>query len=496
MADSEVLDVAIDDLGSVKKNCFEDINFFSDLALPDVMVEPFPLYYVALWLNLKKAIEENNQYAIKKILRYVIGLPRGFCKTTFLKILIAWLVCHRYVHFVLVICATDPLAEAFLNDLDNILKSQNIERLYGKWDPVRDAADTKRGAHSGRMLIIKARGAGTAVRGINEDNKRPDFILCDDMQTKENDESETDRIRLFNWFVGTLLKTVTQKKAIVVYVGNMYSDHCILYLLKNNPHWISLITGCILESGESLWPALYDIEDLYESFIHDESLGKADIWFAEMMNDPVESSNSLLKGPFPLYNREVIPFPDASWITVDPAGYRKASDDNVIAAHYMIDAKNFIAEMDGGIWNPEQTVKNGLAMALRHEAGLIAVEAVAYQQTLVYWFKHFMTKLQIAGIEVVELKRPNNITKERFIRNFIAEIYAGNYYFLRDVDRVKFVWQATAFRIGKKDNKDDWLDCPAMGLEVRNQFASLLKTRKIIAVQGIPARVVGNNTPF
>lgn len=491
--DVEVHEIAAD-VTEARNRCKADFNFFAGLCLPDTMIYPFPKYYVALWILLVRAIEEHNVHAVRKVLRYVIGLPRGFCKTTFLKCLVAWLIVFDKVHFVLIICATDPLAEAFLLDLQNILTSPNLEAIFGRWDPAKDSADTKRGAYHRNILIIKARGAGTSVRGINEDNKRPDLILCDDMQTKENDESETDRARLFNWFVGTLLKTVTQKQSIVFYIGNMYSDHCILYQLKVNPFWTSLITGCILEDGTSLWPELYSIEDLYESFLHDESLSKSDIWFAEMMNDPVESLDGLIHGPFPEKNITLIPYPDASFITVDPAGFRIHSDENVCTAHYIIDTKGYVAEMAGGIWNPKETVQNAIAMAIRHDASLIAVEAVAYQQSLAFWIQHFLTEEGIKDISSVPLKRPTNKTKTQFIRNFISEIYAGNYFFLRTIDRAKFVWQATAYRMSKSVNKDDWLDSAAMGLEVRNQFSNLLAVRKRRQEQ--VARVRSNNTPF
>jgi hypothetical protein len=496
IGDHEIHDIPLA-LSEVKERAKADFNFFSGLCIPDVMENAFPNYYIALWVLLVQAIEDNNKYQTKKILRYVIGLPRGFCKTTFLKCLVAWLVCYGYVRFVLIICATDPLAESFLSDLHNILKSDNIEKIFGVWQPATDRTDTKVGAYQRQMLILKARGAGTAVRGINEDNKRPDLILCDDMQTKENDASESDRAALFNWFVGTLLKTVTQKRSIVIYVGNMYSDHCILYLLKVNPHWVSLITGCLLESGESLWPELFSVEDLYESFIHDESLGKADVWFAEMMNDPVESADGLIHGAFKEREYDLIPQPDAAFVTVDPAGFRAASDENVIAAHYMLDARYLIAEMQGGIWTPKQTVENGLSMAVRHEASLIAVEAVAYQASLAFWFNHFISKEQITGIQAVPLKRPSNKTKTQFIRNFVSELYSGNYQFLRAVDRARFTHQAVAYRISRTKNKDDWLDCPAMGIEVRNQFGNMLSLRIQAARRQLQsARVQGNNTPF
>lgn len=489
----EVLDLPLD-LGQVRQRARDDINFFSGLCLPETMRYLFPSYYIALWLSLINAIEENNKTNIQKVMRYVIGLPRGFCKTTFLKCLTAWLICHGYVHFVLIICATDPLADSFLSDLHNILQSPNLEKLYGRWDPAKDRVDTKVGIYQGRVLLIKARGAGTAVRGINEDNKRPDFILCDDMQTKENDASDTDSVALFNWFVGTLLKTVTQQRSIIMYVGNMYSDHCILYQLKINRFWISLITGCILADGESLWPELFSLEDLYDSFLHDESLGKADIWFAEMMNDPIESLDSLLKGPFPELLIQDFPNPDAAFITIDPAGFRTNSDDNVITGHSLIDGKGYVEEMDGGIWTPKETVSRGISMALRLNASLIGVEGVAYQKSLSFWFQYFLLEAKITGIEVVSIKRSTNKTKAQVIRNFIQEIYSKNYYFKRPEDRAKFTWQAAAYRIHKTKNKDDWLDSPSMGLDVRNEYGHLLTVRK---ASNRPKRsVVGGNTPF
>lgn len=491
---SEILDVQVNPHQALNKG-EKDFNFFAGLCLPTIIRFAFPDYYIAVWLLLVNAIETGQKDKIKKLLRHVIGLPRGFAKTTFLKILIVWLIVYDKVSFVLIVCATGPLAESFLSDVHNILQSSNIERVYGRWDPAVDQVSTKRGSYHRRPLVMKAAGSGGSVRGINEENMRPDFIICDDMQTKENDNSDTERAALFDWFVGTLLKTVDQFFATVMYVGNMYSDHCILYQLKINPHWTSLITGAILEDGTSLWPQLFTIEDLYDSFLHDESLGKADIWFAEIMNDPIDSLTTLLPNPLPTDILTVIPSPDAAFVTIDPAGYRDAADDNVVAAHYIIDGKGYIAEMDGGIWNPGQTAECAIIQAVTHNATLIAVEKYVYQASLAYWINRLMHEEGITGIEAVPIARLQNKTKEQHIRAFITELYSRNYAFIRQKDRSKFVYQALAYRLGKKKNKDDWLDCPAMGLEVRNQFIHLLGVRSNV-VPGSSARVRGNNTPF
>lgn len=472
-----------------------DFNFFSGLCLPNTIRFPFPVYYIMVWMMLVQAIEQGQKDRVKKLLRHVIGLPRGFAKTTFLKVLVTWLIVYDKISFVLIVCATGPLAESFLSDVHNILQSSNIERVYGRWDPAVDQVATKRGSYHRRPLVMKAHGSGGAVRGINEENMRPDFIICDDMQTKENDNSDTERAALFDWFVGTLLKTVDQFFATVMYVGNMYSDHCILYQLKINPHWTSLITGAILEDGTSLWPDLFTIEDLYESFLHDESLGKADIWFAEIMNDPIESLTTLLPHPLPMDTLTIIPSPDAAFVTIDPAGYRDAADDNVVATHYMIEGKGYIAEMDGGIWNPGKTAETAIVQAVTHNATLIATEAYVYQASLAYWIGRLMHEEGIKGIASVPIKRQQTKTKEQHIRAFIQELYAKNYSFIRAKDRSKFVYQALAYRLGKKKNKDDWLDAPAMGIEVRSQFIQLLGVRSNVQA-GQMARVIANNTPF
>jgi len=490
---SEPISIEVD-VNQAVKRCAIDFNFFAGLCLTNIMRFRFPDYYVALWVMLVKALEDGSPERMKKVIKYAIGLPRGFIKTTFLKVLVCWLVVHDKLEFILIICATEPLSEAFLSDVNMMLQSENIENLFGRWDPAVDNADTKKGVYRHHLLILKARGAGSAVRGVNEGNRRPQFILCDDMQTKENDESETDRERLMTWFVGTLLKTVDQFFATVFYVGNMYSDHCILYKLKKDQYWISLITGAILEDGTSLWPELYSIEDLYNGFLADESLGRADIWFAEIMNDPIEAATSLLiHGPLPADSHLLIPAPDASFITVDPAGFRKNSDDNVISAHYITDNKCAIAEMDGGIWNPQETVKNTISMAVRHESALIGVEEVGYQQSLMFWIEHFLTEEKITGINVVPLKRGTGKSKEQHIRLFIKELYEKSYTFLRPQDRARFTWQATAYRTGKNNNKDDWMDSAAMGITIRNMYSHMLTIRRHIKSN---SRVLGNNTPF
>lgn len=472
-----------------------DINFFASVCLPSVMVSPLPDFYIAIFHVLVNRTPEQ----FGKILRFALGLPRAHAKTTFIKILICWLIAYDKYSFIAVICATDDLAQNLIGDISDALGSDNMERIYGHWTRQlsMDNKEEKRALYHGRAVMLKAKGAGGALRGLNIKNQRPDLIFYDDAQTKECDESPTESLKFRKWLVASfkLIAPVTQApNRLIIYVGNMYSDECILYQLKNNPSWVSLITGAIKENGEPLWPQLHSLEELMESYFHDEAMGEADVWFAEVMNDPVSRTTSLLHAPLGTSPLEPGTIPDGVFITIDPAGFRDISDDNVITVHYVADGKGHVAFIDAGIKDPEQLIIRTLQLAMEHGASLIGVEDVGYQQTLLFWFNKYTNAWKLAGIEIVPLK-PHGRTKETRIRLFIAECYAGNYYLL-DGPKAMFVWQAMKYKVGAKKNKDDILDGCAYGLDVRNEYWHLVRNLKQSGAIAVDARVVGNNTPF
>lgn len=470
-----------------------DINFFAALILPVVMVSALPAFYLAIFQIL--VTRTNKQ--LGKILRFALGLPRGHAKTTFIKIIICWLICYDKMSFIMVVCANDDLAEALIGDISDALGSDNAEAVYGKWQQAltTDSKAEKRCYYHGRHVILKGKGAGSALRGINIKHHRPDLIFFDDAQTKECDESPTERAKFKRWLVATFKIIAPRGDRLIIYVGNMYSEECLLYQFKNTPSWVSLVTGAILENGEPLWPELHSLEELMESYFHDEALGEADVWFAEVMNDPISRATSLLHAMLPSSTMEPSDLPDGVFITIDPAGFRDISDDNVIIVHYVFDGKGNIAEIDAGIKDPEQLIVRSLELAFKHGASLIGVEDVAYQQTLLFWFNKYLEAYKVKGIEIVPLK-PAGRSKETRIRLFVAELYAGNYSLMESC-KATYVWQAMKYKIGKKDNKDDILDACAYGLDIRNDYWHLVKNLKRTGqfqIEG--ASVVGNNTPF
>jgi hypothetical protein len=380
-----------------------DINFFAALCMPEVCLFQLPKFYIAVWqILINRSPEDFN-----KLLRFALGLPRGHAKTTFIKILICWMIVYDKVKFVLIVCSNADLAELLLADIHDILCSTNITAVYGQWAEslAIDSSDTKKAAYHNRSVTLIARGWSAGVRGINIQNERPDLIFCDDVQTRKNDESPTERGSLLTELVGTIFKAIAPRgPRWIIYVGNMYSDECILNKFRKSRSWISMITGAILETGTPLWPELFSLEDLMESYYHDEELGLAHVWFAEVMNDPKNVALSLLPRPIPNSDQEEIVEGDGAFITIDPAGFRDASDDNVIAVHIKFDNKGYVVKTVKGIMDPSQLIQKAFQLAVEYGVTLIGIEDVGYQQTLGFWVNYFLREYGITGIQVVPLK--------------------------------------------------------------------------------------------
>lgn len=474
----------------------EDINFFASLCIPEVCVFELPVFYLGCF----QLLMQRNSDQLDKLLRFALGLPRGHAKTTFIKVLICWMIAYDMAQFVLIVCANSSLAELLLADIHDILSSDNFTAVYGNWmDGLSiNSADTKKSRYHNKAVSIVSRGWEGGIRGINLKHNRPDVIFCDDVQTKKNSESLTDSATLLSTLVGTVFKAIAPRgNRIIIYVGNMYSDNCVLGKLKRNPYWISLITGAILEDGKPLWPELFSLDDLMEGYYHDESLGMSHIWFAEVMNDPTSGAatifpHGLPESPFEQYQLEN---PDGAFITIDPAGFRKNSDDNVIDVHLKIGEKGAIVESDSGIMDPEQLILKALALAVKWRCSLIGVEDTGYQMTLAFWLVRYIAKFNMHGLAVVPLK-PHGRSKESRIRLFIAELYKENYYIHDPKTRRDFTWQASTYKLGKSDNKDDLLDACSYGLDVRNEYWHMITLLDYgLTIDG-ECRVLSNNTPF
>src|ERR1700676_3734924 len=117
-----------------------------------------------------------------------IAAPRGFAKSTAIthSYTIANIV-FRLRSFILVVADTETQASFFIEDIkkelttnDDLMKMFGIKKV-GK-DSATDFIIEFEDGHQARVI---AKGSGQSLRGVKWDGKRPDLILCDDLENEE-----------------------------------------------------------------------------------------------------------------------------------------------------------------------------------------------------------------------------------------------------------------------------------------------------------------------
>ncbi|MFZ9064727.1 MAG: hypothetical protein ACO22U_13910 [bacterium] len=446
----------------------QDLNFLGMLAAPEEFTYSFPPFYITLFSLL-------TSFA-KKLERYAIGIPRGFAKTTFVKLLCLWYVLFSHKQFILIVGASEDLAVNTLSDICDLLGSPNIRKLFGNWQAEIevDTQALKVFYFRGRNIILRAIGAGTAVRGINRKNKRPDVIIMDDVQKRETSENKDLSDQLLKWILGTLMKARSNDGCTYIYVGNMYPQNCILEKLKHNTQWTSFIVGGILADGTSLWEELRPIEELISEYQSDSELGHADIFISEILNSTdiaAASGIDISRIPLlPSYYHDADS--EGSFIIIDPSAGKKTSDDCTISHYSVCDGKPIFDDLLHGTFSPLETIQAALKLALERGTRLIAVEGVAYQSTLLYWFEFYCEKEGISGFEFVELS-PKGQAKNNRIKRGLLRLISGEIYLHPNV-RSKVLSQIMDWNPLKISNVDDIIDPIGYVEELMREYPHLI----------------------
>jgi len=455
LTSTEAVEAAVD-RESAANSARDNLNLFAALAVPEIFLYLYPAVFLAIWQILLQAAKR-----IKGKDYLAIGLPRGFGKTIFLKLYVVYLILFTDRQFILIVCNTDGLAQNFLADVADILDSSNIKAIFGNWRIAitKDTLNQKKFSFRGRNIVLAAMSSGASLRGLNIKFVRPDVIIMDDMQSREQAESVVEAIKITSWMLGTLMKAASPHRCLYVFVGNMYPfEGSILKKLKYNPTWISFITGAIQEDGESIWPELKSIDDLLTELENDTTFGHPEIFYSEVMNDEEAGTRSGVDiSQIKSYRTEELPaYHIAGCVIIDPSGKSKKSDDTVLGAMLMYDEKPVLRELKIGKLTPQETIREAISLALKWKLPAIVVEGVAYQSSLKYWLDFFIAKLGITGLEVL-LIFPGAKSKTARILDMFKELVKGEIQLHIDT-RSQVVNQIVHFNPLKIHNKDDILD--------------------------------------
>lgn len=457
------------------------LDFLAAMAMPTVFKYYYPPVFLSVWEWLTSFSTKTRDFS-----QLALGLPRGFGKTTLIKLYVLYCILFTNKKFILIISSTATLAENFLSDVIDMLDEPNIKKVFGDWrlGLEKDTQSIKKFGFRGRNIILAGLGAGTSLRGLNLKNERPDVMIFEDIQTRENADSATQSDALERWMVGTAMKAKSPAGCQYIFVANMYpTKYSILRKLKSNSTWIKFIAGGILADGTSLWEDLQPIAQLKAEFKNDLSMGHPEIFYAEVLNDENASSNSLIDlsklPPLPYSEGDIA---QGNFIVIDPSAAKHTTSDNVAIGYFEVyDSRPVLRSLVNERLSPGDTIVAALKLALTHNCRLIVIESVAYQSTLAYWFQFICTQRGVYGIEAVEIY-PGGYSKNARILQMLKSLAAGEV-FISDECKVETFLQITQWNPLKRDNVDDILDLLCYAPKVIEMFSEFIVSWHAITQQ-------------
>lgn len=223
----------------------------------------------------------------------VLSWCRELAKSTVAMFVIMYLIMTKRKRFVVLASATIDAAERLLTPYKiNFEKNPRLLQFYGKQATIGAWTDREFTCACGAKFI--ALGAGSAPRGMRNENIRPDIIYFDDYDTDEDCRNPITLDKKWQWAEQALYPTQSiSEPTLTLWCGNIIAkDCCITRAGEKAYHWD--IVNIRDRNGKSTWPQKNTEEQI------DRTLSKisARAQQAEYFNNPISEGKIFKNLPF------------------------------------------------------------------------------------------------------------------------------------------------------------------------------------------------------
>lgn len=308
--------------------------------------------------------------------------PRGHAKSTALTFdytLAA--ACFRTADYIIIIGSTEAKASEQLSNLsDELHDNEDLRRDFGiagfETDQKTDLIVACEDGHRFRLI---ARGAEQKIRGAMWKGKRPNLIVCDDMEDDEQVESKERRQKFRRWFFRAAKQSLSRSGKIRVH-GTILHDDSLLSRLRKNKAWNFLFYKAHTSYNDFtdiLWPEQWSQDELIEVRTEFEEDGDAGGYSQEYLNEPRDNEDAYLRPEqFRPMTEEDFERPKIYYAGADFAVSEKQSADRTSFTAVGVDAEN-ISHIEGHIadrWSTADWVEELFLFHQRWEPEIFFVE--------------------------------------------------------------------------------------------------------------------------
>ncbi len=335
--------------------------------------KPIPPFHLEMW---EMCCSESPNVAI--------AAPRKHAKSsaiTYAYILAMMLT--RQKCFCLLVSNTESQASEFLMSIKSELETNDaLRERYGIREFVTDTQTNIIVQMSdGHQFRIQAKGSEQKVRGLKWINKRPDLIVCDDLEEDEQVMSRERREKFLHWFMNALIPCGSDNCWVRV-VGTILHLDSMLQRLLDDPTWKSLkFEAHNSDWSEILWPEKFSKEELLRIRAGFEAQGNLDGWSQEYLNRPIATGNAFFN---PDYFYDFERDKNDRWIKPNLEYYaaadfaisekEKADYTAIVVAGMSPDGMLYIVDAKKGRWDSDQIIEELLATQRHYNPVLFTFE--------------------------------------------------------------------------------------------------------------------------
>lgn len=210
------------------------------VALASLDFEFFCRYYLPHHFNSSPAPFHRELFAdveemmrTKKAQNYLSVVFRGGAKTTIFNLALPlWCICLKKRHFITIVSDSERMAREksatikYEIETNDTIRADFGDLVGPKW------ADTE--FETSSRCKVLALGSGMNIRGAKYAQYRPDLIILDDIESREEVSSPAQRRRLSSWFNQDVLAAGQPNTKIVV-IGTYLAYDCVLKEMERAP---------------------------------------------------------------------------------------------------------------------------------------------------------------------------------------------------------------------------------------------------------------------
>ena len=273
--------------------CMINIKMCCGTLFPEIFYAPFSILHDEIF----RLINEGH----KKI---AIAAPRGIGKTSIARAVAMRAILFRMAHFIVYLSNSATSAEMQTENMKrDLITGQTVRRLFGSIKEVisaekgLDESFSKSAWTAYGTTFILPRGAGQQVRGLNWANFRPELVIIDDLEDKDEIRNEVNRAKLKEWFHSDLMKTEGKygTGCIFIYIDTIKHEDSLLVDLIESPEWASIQLSICDENYNSHDPNYMTTEEVLAEVDEHRRLGTLDTFYMERMNVPISKEDAVFK---------------------------------------------------------------------------------------------------------------------------------------------------------------------------------------------------------